>query len=69
VSGDGIGPNSEVIVVRERSAPMSLHFSDADPVAECHVRDCRWHGHGDSLNDAVTAWTAHLTAKHREDWE
>lgn len=57
------------IEVREGSAPMSLHFNDADPVAECHVADCKWHGHGDSLNDAVTAWTKHLTAEHRNDWE
>lgn len=57
------------IEVRERSAPMSLHFDDADPVAECHVRDCQWHAHGDSLNDAVTAWTTHLTRVHRRDWE
>ena len=69
MSEDGTGPNSEVIVVKERSAPMSLYFDDADPVAECHVKDCRWHGHGDSLNDAVTAWTSHLARDHRGDWE
>jgi hypothetical protein len=57
------------IEVREGAAPMSLHFEDVDPVAECHVKDCRWHGHGDSVNDAVLAWTAHLAAKHAEDWE
>jgi purine nucleoside permease len=57
------------IEVREGSAPMSLHFSDADPVAACHVAECEWHGHGDSLNDAVTAWTKHLTASHGNDWE
>lgn len=57
------------ITVREGSAPMSLHFDDADPVAECHVGECRWHGHGDSLNDAVTAWTRHLTTSHRNEWE
>ena len=57
------------INVPKGSAAMSLHFSDADPVAECHVGTCRWHGHGDSLNDAVTAWTKHLTAEHRNDWE
>ena len=60
---------TRAITVRERSAPMSLHFSDADPIAECHVADCRWHGHGDSVNDAVLAWTAHLAKVHREDWE
>ena len=63
------GPEITTIQVRERSAPMSLHFSDCDPVAECHVLACCWHGHGDSLNDAVTAWTKHLTAEHREDWD
>ena len=57
------------IEVRERSAPMSLHFDDADPVAECHVADCRWHGHGDSLRDATNAWVDHLAAQHREDWD
>jgi hypothetical protein len=66
----------ELIGVRAGSAPMSLHFSDASPVAECHVRTgqpsgmtlCQWHGHGDSINDAVLAWTKHLTEQHREDW-
>jgi hypothetical protein len=57
------------ITVRERSAPMSLHFDDADPVAECHVAGCAWHGHGDSVNDAVLAWTGHLSAKHSSEWE
>ena len=47
---------------------MTLHFDDADPVATCMVKDCGWHAHGDSINDAVLAWTAHLTAKHRGDW-
>ena len=47
---------------------MGLHFSDADPVTRCHVGDCQWHGHGDSINDAARAWTAHLTAEHRNDW-
>lgn len=47
---------------------MGLRFADADPVAWCLIGDCRWHGHGDSINDAVLAWTAHLTAVHREDW-
>jgi len=57
------------IEVRERSAPMSLHFEDTDPVAECHLEDCKWRGHGDSLNDAVQAWTGHLASKHSADWE
>jgi hypothetical protein len=48
--------------------PMGLRFDDADPVAECLVGACRWHGHGDSVNDAVTAWTRHLTKDHRGDW-
>jgi hypothetical protein len=47
---------------------MSLGFSDADPVAYCHVRQCQWHGQGDSVNDAVLAWTAHLTSVHKADW-
>lgn len=48
--------------------PMGLYFADADPVAQCMVKSCQWHGHGDSINDAVLAWTAHLTADHRADW-
>lgn len=48
--------------------PMGLHFDDADPVARCLVKDCRWHGHGDSMTDAVTAWVKHLGADHRLDW-
>lgn len=48
--------------------PMGLHFNDCDPVARCLVGTCQWHGHGDSINDAVTAWTAHLTTDHRNDW-
>lgn len=56
----------ELAGVREMT--MGLSFSDADPVARCHVGDCKWHGHGDSINDAVRAWTAHLTAVHRSDW-
>lgn len=48
--------------------PMGLRFDDADPVAVCLVGECAWHGHGDSINDAVTSWTAHLTADHRNDW-
>lgn len=47
---------------------MTLHFEDADPVAVCATGDCQWSGHGDSINDAVTAWTAHLADKHRDDW-
>jgi hypothetical protein len=38
---------------------MTLEFDDADPVATC---ECGWHGHGDSINDAVLAWTKHLTS-------
>lgn len=55
---------------REAAYPirMALAFSDADPVAHCQVRDCRWHGHGDSMNDAVTAWAAHVARDHRADW-
>lgn len=39
-------------------AQMELTFDDADPVAYCA---CGWHTHGDSVNDAVLAWTSHLT--------
>lgn len=48
---------------------LTLHFDDADPVATCKVGDCRWHAHGDSINDAVLAWTKHLAAVHRNDWD
>ena len=51
-----------------RKITMSLYFDDADPVARCHVPGCQWHAHGDSINDAVLAWTKHLTAVHRNDW-
>jgi hypothetical protein len=58
-----------LVSVPASSAPMSLHFDDADPVAECHVKNCEWHVHGDSIMDAVTSWVGHLTDKHKEDWE
>lgn len=58
-----------LVPVKAGAATLSLHFDDADPVAECHVKECRWHGHGDSLKDAVTAWAEHLAREHREDWE
>lgn len=48
---------------------MSLHFEDADPVANCHVKDCQERFHGDSVNDAVLAWTKHLSQKHVTDWD
>ena len=48
---------------------MTLHFEDVDPVATCRVGDCGWDAHGDSVNDAVLAWTAHLADKHRMDWD
>ena len=44
---------------------MSLGWSDADPVAEC---GCGARFVGDSINDAVLAWTKHVTEKHRDDW-
>lgn len=37
---------------------MNLHFEDVDPVATC---ECGKHFHGDSINDAVLKWTAHVT--------
>lgn len=61
-------PDGSKITIPFGSAGMSLRFEDADPVAQCHVGDCKWHGHGDSVNDAVTAWTSHLTEKHRDEW-
>jgi hypothetical protein len=48
---------------------MSLHFDDADPVATCRTGGCRWHTHGDAINDAVLAWTWHVAEEHREDWD
>jgi hypothetical protein len=48
--------------------PMGLHFDDADPVARCLVGDCKWHGHGDGMIDAVDYWCRHLAADHRGDW-
>jgi hypothetical protein len=48
---------------------MSMHFSDADPVAVCLVLGCQMHFHGDSRNDAMAAWSAHVSKDHREDWE
>jgi hypothetical protein len=57
------------IEVNEGAAAMSLYFDDADPVAECHVKDCRWHAHGDSVNDAALAWMTHLAARHSREWE
>lgn len=60
--------NRCTIQVPEKSAPMSLHFSDTDPVTECHLPGCRWHGHGDSIRDAVDAWLKHLVGEHAYDW-
>jgi hypothetical protein len=48
---------------------MSMHFSDADPIAVCLVLGCQMHFHGDSRNDAMLAWSAHVSKDHREDWE
>jgi hypothetical protein len=48
---------------------MTLHFDDADPIATCTTKECHWHGHGDSVNGAVLAWTAHVTRDHRGDWD
>ena len=55
-------------VVYPAGIGMTLHFEDADPVATCRTANCRQHFHGDSVNDAVLAWTAHLAADHRSDW-
>jgi hypothetical protein len=58
------------------AALMSLHMDDVDPVTTCLVavqskggEQCGWHAHGDSLNDAVLAWTKHLAQVHRDDWD
>ena len=66
---------NRLVDVPADAALMSLHFDDADPIATCLIvpeatpgKQCGWHAHGDSLNDAVKAWTAHLTAEHRDDW-
>lgn len=48
---------------------MSMHFNDADPVAVCLVIGCGQHFHGDSRNDAMTAWSEHVSKHHREDWD
>jgi len=48
---------------------MTLHADVLDPVATCKVGDCRWHAHADSADDAALAWTAHLAAVHRGDWD
>lgn len=47
---------------------MTLHFEDVTPVATCTVIGCRRCFHGDSVNDAVLAWTAHISRDHRGDW-
>ena len=47
-------------------AGMTLNFSDCDPVSACTVTGCGWTAHGDSINDALIAWGAHATMKHRE---
>jgi len=44
---------------------MCIYFSDSDPTVECQ---CKWRHVGDSLNDAVLAWTKHVTEAHRDDW-
>src|SRR3954465_13555510 len=47
---------------------MSMHFSDADPIAVCLVLGCQQHFHGDSRNEQPHAWSAHVSKDHREDW-
>lgn len=37
---------------------MMLSLPGASPVATC---ECGHRSHGDSINDAVLAWTAHVT--------
>lgn len=53
---------------RDHPIAMSLHFDDVDPISTCLVGGCHWHAHGDSLNDAVLAWTRHVAQMHRQDW-
>jgi hypothetical protein len=52
----------------EDTIGMSMHFSDADPIAVCLVRGCGKHFHGDSRSDATNAWSDHVSAEHRADW-
>jgi hypothetical protein len=44
------------------AAGMRLGWNDCDPVAICH---CGARCVGDSVNDAVLAWTRHLTTVHK----
>lgn len=44
---------------------MELGWNDCDPVAVCH---CGARLVGDSVNDAVLAWTKHLTSVHKGEW-
>lgn len=37
----------------------TIQFSDADPIVTC---ECGHRSFGDSINDAVLAWAAHVTA-------
>ncbi|WP_327066837.1 hypothetical protein [Kitasatospora sp. NBC_01302] len=54
------------VVHQEPFAPrMELGWNDCDPVATCH---CDARCVGDSVNDAVLAWAAHLTAAHKGEW-
>ncbi len=48
---------------------MSMHFNDASPVAVCLVLSCQMRFHGDSRNDAMEAWSAHVSKDHREAWD
>lgn len=48
-----------MVMTNNRGISMALHFEDIDPVATC---ECGWHAHGDAINDAVLAWTKHVTS-------
>lgn len=43
---------------------MTLTIPEVDAIATC---ECQKAFRGDSINDAVLAWTRHLTTDHRED--
>jgi hypothetical protein len=57
---------AEELAAAETFRPgMVLGWNDCDPVAVCH---CGARLAGDSVNDAVLAWTQHLTSIHKGQW-
>ena len=47
---------------------MSIHFSDADPVINCLIKDCKKHFHGDAVVDAFRNWYHHIPQDHPTIW-